>query len=47
MPIRAREGRDLIKKDIGIEMKDEPGSADIFSKLNVRKKQLPVRSIIE
>jgi len=28
-------------------MKDETGSADIFSKLKVRKEQLPVRPIIE
>jgi hypothetical protein len=35
------------QKDIGTELKDEPGSADIFSKLKVRKKQLPERSLIE
>ena len=26
---------DVIKRDIGIEIKDEPNSADIFSKLKV------------
>ena len=45
--IGAREGRDVIKQDIGIEIKDEPNSADIFSKLNVRKEQVPVRPMIE
>src|ERR671922_475641 len=45
--IGAREGRDVIKRDIGIEIKDEPNSADIFSKLKVRKEQIPVRPIIE
>ena len=44
--IGAREGRDVIKQDIGIEIKDEPNSADIFSKLKVRREQIPVRPII-
>jgi hypothetical protein len=45
--IGAREGNDTIKKDIGIEIKEESDSADIFSKLRVRKEQIPVRPIIE
>jgi len=45
--IGAREGRDVIKRDIGIEIKEEPNSTDIFSKLKVRKEQIPVRPIIE
>jgi hypothetical protein len=48
--IGAREGKDAINKDIGIEIKEEPEtstSADIFSKLKVRKEQVPVRPIIE
>jgi hypothetical protein len=45
--IGARGGRDVIKQDIGIEIKDEPSSADIFSELKVRKEQVPVRPIIE
>ena len=48
--IGAREGKDAIKKDIGIEIKEEPEtstSADIFSTLKVRKEQVPVRPIIE
>ena len=48
--IGAREGKDAIKKDIGIEIKEEPEtstSADIFSKLKVRKEEVPVRPITE
>jgi hypothetical protein len=48
--IGAREGRDSIKKDIGIEIKDEPEtstSADIFFKLKVRKEQIPVKPLTE
>jgi hypothetical protein len=45
--IGAREGKDAIKKDIGIEIKEDPSSADIFSKLKVLKEQVPVRPIIE
>ena len=45
--IGAREGKDAIKKDIGIEIREEPNSTDIFSKLKVRKEQVPVRPIIE
>ena len=45
--IGAREGKDAIKKEMGIEIKKEPSSADIFSKLKVRKEQVPIRPIIE
>jgi hypothetical protein len=48
--IGAREGKDAIKKDIEIEIKEEHEtltSADIFSKLKVRKEQVPVRPTIE
>jgi hypothetical protein len=44
--IGAREGRDMIKKEVGIEIKEEPSSVDIFSKLKVRKEQVPLRPII-
>ena len=36
-----------IKKDIGIEIREESNSRDIFSKLKVRREQVPVRPIIE
>jgi hypothetical protein len=44
--IGAREGRDMIKKEVGIEIKEELSSVDIFSKLKVRKEQVPLRPII-
>jgi hypothetical protein len=46
----AREGRDVIKNDIGIEIIDEDEtqqSADIFNKLKVRKDQVPIRPLTE
>jgi hypothetical protein len=51
--IGAREGPDVIKKEIGVEINyDENGtkessSADIFTKLKVRKDQVPIRPLIE
>jgi hypothetical protein len=48
--IGAREGRDVIKHDIGIEISDEEEtqqSADIFTKLKVRKDQVPIKPLIE
>jgi hypothetical protein len=45
--IGAREGRDTIKKDIGLDIKEESRSEDIFSKLKVRKEQIPVRPLME
>src|SRR5919197_282764 len=44
----AREGRDVIKSEIGIEIKEESSqSADIFNKLKVRKDQIPIRPLTE
>ena len=48
--ISAREGRDVIKNEIGIEIiaeEDSPQSADIFDKLRVRKDQDPTRPLAE
>jgi len=45
-----REGKDVIKHDIGIEISDEEEtqqSADIFTKLKVRKDQVPIKPLIE
>jgi hypothetical protein len=45
-----REGRDVIKHDIGIEISDEDEtqqSADIFTKLKVRKDQVPIKPLTE
>jgi hypothetical protein len=46
----AREGRDVIKRDIGIDIIEEDEtqqSADIFNKLKVRKDQIPTRPLTE
>jgi hypothetical protein len=46
----AREGRDVIKRDIGIEIIEEDEtqqSADIFNKLKVRKDQVPIIPLTE
>jgi hypothetical protein len=56
--IGAREGKDVIKSDIGIDLEIEEGGdednqtqqqqfADIFSKLKLRKDQIPIRPLIE
>jgi hypothetical protein len=48
--IGAREGRDVIKQEIGIEIEEEgqqEESADIFNKLKVRKDQIPIRPLTE
>jgi hypothetical protein len=51
--IGAREGKDVIKNEIGIEIEMEENdqtqqqSADIFSKLKLRKDQIPIRPLIE
>jgi hypothetical protein len=54
--IGAREGKDVIKNDIGIEIEaEEEGDgqtqrqqfSDIFSKLKLRKDQIPIRPLIE
>jgi hypothetical protein len=46
----ARGGRDVIKRDIGIEIVEEDEtqrSADIFNKLKLRKDQVPIRPLTE
>jgi hypothetical protein len=45
--IGAREGRDVIKNEIGVEIEESPQSADIFNKLKVRKDQVPIRPLTE
>ncbi len=45
-----REGRDVIKNDIGIEITEEDEtqqSADIFNKLKLRREQVPTRPLTE
>ena len=46
----AREGRDVIKNDLGIDIIEEEESqqsSDIFNKLKVRKDQVPIRPLTE
>jgi hypothetical protein len=52
--IGAREGRDIIKKEIGIEIEDidekeanQSSTADIFTDLRIRKEQVPIKPLIE
>jgi hypothetical protein len=48
--IGAREGRDVIKSEIGIEIKEEQSqqsSADIFDKLKLRREQVPIKLLTE
>ena len=48
--IGAREGRDVIRKEIGVEISDEhetQQSADIFTKLKIQRYQVPIKPLIE
>jgi len=45
--IGAREGRDVIKSEIGIEIKEEQSAADIFDKLKLRREQVPIKPLTE
>ena len=49
--IGAREGRDVIKSEIGIEIKEEqsqqPSAADMFNKLKLRREQVPMKPLTE
>jgi hypothetical protein len=45
--IGAREGKDVVKSEMGIDMKEEQSSADIFNKLKLRREQVPIRPLTE
>ncbi|HZA07761.1 MAG TPA: hypothetical protein VE619_08665 [Nitrososphaeraceae archaeon] len=45
--VGAREGRDAIKNEMGIEIEEFMQSADIFNKLRVRSDQVPRRPLME
>jgi hypothetical protein len=47
--IGAREGRDVIKSEIGIEIEEYESHqpVDIFNKLKVRKDQVPIKPLTE
>ena len=47
--IGAREGKDTINKELGIDIEEERSgkSSDIIKKLNMRKGQIPIKPITE
>jgi hypothetical protein len=48
--IGAREGKDVLLKEIGIDIKEEEETeqtADIFGKLQIERKRTPVRPLVE
>jgi hypothetical protein len=45
--IGAREGRDVMKSEMSIEIKEEQSSADIFDKLKLRREQVPIKPLTE
>jgi hypothetical protein len=45
--IGAREGRDVIRSEMGIEIKQEQSAADIFNKLKLRREQVPIKPLTE
>jgi hypothetical protein len=45
--IGAREGKDVVKSEMGIDMKEEQSSADIFNKLKLRREQVPIKPLTE
>jgi hypothetical protein len=48
--IGAREGRDMIKNELGVDISEgqsPQSAADIFDKLKVRKDQVPIRPLTE
>lgn len=50
MLVGAREGRDVIQKEFGIDIREEKEtvhSADIFSKLKIEKDKVPINPLIE
>jgi hypothetical protein len=45
--IGAREGKDVVKSEMGIDIKEEQSSADIFNKLKLRRDQVPTKPLTE
>ena len=45
--VGAREGGDVLKNEIGIDIKEQQSSADIFNKLKLRREQVPTRPLTE
>jgi hypothetical protein len=48
--IGAREGKDTLRQELGITVENESKndhSADIFTTLNIRKDQVPIKPLIQ
>jgi hypothetical protein len=51
--VQGKEGRDVIKNEIGIEIEEidqsqqDSSQADTFNKLKIRKDQVPIRPLTE
>jgi hypothetical protein len=48
--VGAREGKDVIQKEFGVDIKEEKEtvhSADVFSKLKIEKDRVPIKPLIE
>ena len=44
----AREGKDVIKRDLGIDLEEEKKEhSNIFDKLKVRKEEIPIKPLTE
>jgi hypothetical protein len=45
--VGAREGKEAIKKDLGIDIEEEKEGSNIFNKLKVRKDEIPIKPLTE
>lgn len=45
--IGAREGKDVIKRDLGIQIEEKKEDSNIFDKLKVRKEEIPIKPLTE
>jgi len=43
--IGAREGKDVIKRDLGIDIEEKKEDSNIFDKLKVRKEEIPIKPL--
>ncbi len=45
--IGAREGKDTIREELGIDIEENPNSKDIFKELKIEKDNVPIKPLIE
>jgi hypothetical protein len=45
--IGAREGKDTIREELGIDIEESPNSQDIFKELNIEKDNVPIKPLVE